>query len=71
MRRLTTIIALCAALGACATAPTVYGPARSAGAVGFTEMRIEPGRYRVTFRGGAGAPIDPRCQTMPCCGPQN
>jgi hypothetical protein len=58
MRRLTTIIALCAALGACATAPTVYGPARSAQGVGFSEMRIEPGRYRVTFRGGSGAPIN-------------
>ena len=57
MRRLTTIIALCAALGACATAPTVYGPAPRAQGVGFSEMRIEPGRYRVTFRGGPGAPI--------------
>ena len=57
MRRLTTIIALCAALGACATAPTVYGPATSAQGVGFSEMRIEPGRYRVTFRGGSGAPM--------------
>ena len=57
MRRLTMIIALCAALGACATAPTVYGPATRAQGVGFSEMRIEPGRYRVTFRGGPGAPI--------------
>ncbi len=57
MRRLTMIIALCAALGACATAPTVYGPAPRAQGVGFSEMRIEPGRYRVTFRGGPGAPI--------------
>ncbi|HEX2815154.1 MAG TPA: hypothetical protein VHN39_02085, partial [Phenylobacterium sp.] len=24
--------------------------------VGFSEMRIEPGRYRVTFQGGPGAP---------------
>ena len=57
MRRLTTIIVFCAALGACATAPTVYGPATRAQGVGFSEMRIEPGRYRVTFRGGPGAPI--------------
>lgn len=57
MRALTTVIALCAALGACATAPTVYGPATSAQGAGFSELRIEPGRYRVTFRGGAGAPI--------------
>jgi hypothetical protein len=24
--------------------------------VGFSELRIEPGRYRVTFQGGPGAP---------------
>jgi hypothetical protein len=24
--------------------------------VGFSEYRIEPGRYRITFRGGPGAP---------------
>jgi hypothetical protein len=57
MRRLTAIIVLCAALAACATAPTVYGPATGGQAVGFSEMRIEPGRYRVTFRGGPGAPM--------------
>jgi len=49
--------ALCAlALGACATAPTVFQPAGSRGGVGFSEMRIEPGRYRVSFQGGPGAP---------------
>ena len=44
------------ALAACATAPTVYQPALSRDAVGFSEYRIEPGRYRITFRGGPGAP---------------
>ena len=44
------------ALAACATAPTVYGPATGPTASGFTDYRIEPGRYRVTFRGGPGAP---------------
>jgi len=44
------------ALAACATAPTVFQPAGPRGGVGFSELRIEPGRYRVTFQGGPGAP---------------
>lgn len=44
------------ALGACAT-PTVYAPATDAARVGFSDYRIEAGRYRVTFTGGGGAPI--------------
>jgi hypothetical protein len=43
-------------LAACATAPTVYQPAAGPTAVGYSEYRIEPGRYRITFRGGPGAP---------------
>ncbi len=43
-------------LTACATAPTHFQPAAGRDAVGFSEMRIEPGRYRVTFQGGPGAP---------------
>lgn len=43
------------ALGACATQPTLYQPAAGPQAIGFSEYRIEPGRYRVTFRGGPGA----------------
>jgi len=43
-------------LSACATAPTLYQPAAGPAAVGYSEYRIEPGRYRVTFRGGPGAP---------------
>ncbi len=44
------------ALAACAT-PTAYQPANPASrsAVGFSEYRIEPNRYRVTFQGGGGA----------------
>lgn len=46
------------ALAACQTPmPTIYAPAPGAGAVGYSEMRIEPGRYRVTYRGGPGAPL--------------
>lgn len=43
-------------LAACATAPTVYQPATGPTAIGYSEYRIEPGRYRVTFQGGSGAP---------------
>jgi hypothetical protein len=51
-------LALLAALtlAACATAPTVYQPATPQSAIGYSEYRIEPGRYRVTFQGGSGAP---------------
>lgn len=44
------------ALSACATTPTVYQPATGPQSVGYSEYRIEPGRYRITFRGGPGAP---------------
>ncbi|MFN3515416.1 MAG: CC0125/CC1285 family lipoprotein [Phenylobacterium sp.] len=46
------------ALSACATAPTVYAPAAGPQSPGYSELRIEPGRYRITFRGGGGAPVE-------------
>jgi hypothetical protein len=57
MKRLA-LVAVAASLlaGACATQPTLYQPAVGPQAIGFSEYRIEPGRYRVTFRGGPGAP---------------
>jgi hypothetical protein len=55
MRHLLPALALCASLTACAT-ETVYAPARNASASGFTESRIEQDRWRVSFRGGGGAP---------------
>lgn len=56
MKQLLIAMTCSAALAACATAPTVYAPATGPAASGFSEYRIEPGRYRVTYRGGAGAP---------------
>ena len=55
------LIALAAAslvLAACATAPTVYRAAApgAVGEIGYSEYRLEAGRYRVTFQGGPGAP---------------
>ena len=55
MKRLV-IAAIALSLAACATAPTLYQPATGPQAVGYAEYRIEPGRYRVTFQGGPGAP---------------
>ncbi len=45
----------CFGLAACAT-PTHYVAAARPDSVGYSEVRIEPGRYRVTFQGGDGAP---------------
>jgi hypothetical protein len=56
MKRLLLSALATLALSACATEPTHFQPAAGPSAVGFSEMRIEPGRYRVTFQGGPGAP---------------
>jgi hypothetical protein len=56
MKRLIIPALAALALSACATEPTRFQPAAGPGAVGFSEMRIEPGRYRVSFQGGPGAP---------------
>lgn len=43
-------------LAACASAPTVYrAQAGAPNDVGYSEYRLEAGRYRVTFQGGPGA----------------
>ena len=55
MKRLVLSLTAAAAVAACTT-PTVYQPAAGPSAVGYSEYRIEPGRYRVFFRGGTGAP---------------
>lgn len=44
--------AACLALvAACAVTPTPYGPASTSEALGFSELKIESNRYRVTYRG--------------------
>ena len=53
--RLGAIAVTALTLAACETA-TVYQPALQPGAVGYTDYRIEPGRYRISFQGGDGAP---------------
>jgi opacity protein-like surface antigen len=56
MKRVLLAAAAALSLAACATAPTHYQPARGPSAVGYSELRIEPGRYRILFQGGPGAP---------------
>ena len=57
MKQVLASLAACLALAACST-PTVYGPRMSANGSGFTEMRIEADRYRVSYQGGNGAGPD-------------
>lgn len=56
MKHLILAAIACASLAACATEPTHFQPAAGPSAVGFSELRIEPDRYRVIFQGGPGAP---------------
>ena len=57
MKKLLPAVFAALALTACATPqPTLYQAAAGPQAVGYSEYRIEPGRYRITFRGGPGAP---------------
>jgi hypothetical protein len=56
MRRVLSAVTAALSLAACATAPTHYQPAAGPRAVGYSELRIEQGRYRITFQGGPGAP---------------
>jgi hypothetical protein len=57
MKQLIAPLLAALALTACATPqPTLYQAAAGPQGVGYSEYRIEPGRYRITFRGGPGAP---------------
>lgn len=57
MKQLLAPIAACLLLAACTT-PTIYGPRASPTGSGFSEMRIEADRYRVSYQGGNGASPD-------------
>lgn len=50
MKRALAAIVLALSLTACASPPTVYGPAAGPEAVGYRQTRIETDRYRVSFR---------------------
>jgi hypothetical protein len=54
MSRVLLSAAAALLLAACAT-PTVYGPAATPTASGYSEMKIQSDRFRVTFRGGSNA----------------
>lgn len=59
MKPLIALAISAALLSACATAaPTVYGPQTAPRGAGYTEYRLESGRYRVTFQGNPGAPVN-------------
>jgi len=58
MKRHAGLVLSLALLGGCASAPTLYAARATPAGVGYTEFRLEPGRYRVTFQGGPGAPVE-------------
>ncbi|MBV8593506.1 MAG: hypothetical protein JOZ27_04295, partial [Caulobacteraceae bacterium] len=53
MKRFLALGLAAVTLAACET-PTYYVAAVRPGAVGFHDDKIEDGRYRITFQGGAG-----------------
>jgi hypothetical protein len=57
MRRLILHALAALSLSACETPqPMAYQPLAGPQTVGYSEQRIEPGRYRINFRGAPGAP---------------
>ena len=58
MKRLIALAFSAALLTACATSPTLYAPQTAPRGAGYTEYRLEAGRYRVTFQGNPGAPVN-------------
>lgn len=58
MKRLIALAFSAALLTACATTPTVYAPQSAPHGAGYSEYRLENGRYRVTFQGNPGASIN-------------
>lgn len=56
IRTRLVLLSLAALLAACAPTPTVYGPAAaSPSGVGYSELRIENDRWRVSYIGRPGA----------------
>jgi hypothetical protein len=53
--RLLFALLLCAALAACASGP-IYRPATKPGDLGYRDIQLAPGRYRVSFSGGYDVP---------------
>ena len=47
-----------AILAGCASTPTLYAPQSAQSRAGYSEYRLEAGRYRVTFQGNLGAPVN-------------
>lgn len=58
MKRLLALAFSAALLTACATTPTVYAPQSAPHGAGYSEYRLENGRYRVTFQGNPGASVN-------------
>jgi len=58
MKRLAGLALSLMLLSGCASAPTLYAASPAPNAAGYSEFRLEPGRYRVTFQGGPGAPVN-------------
>lgn len=58
MKRLIALAFAASILTACATSPTLYGPQTAQSRAGYSEYRLEAGRYRVTFQGNPGAPVN-------------
>jgi opacity protein-like surface antigen len=58
MKRLLALAFSAALLTACTTAPTLYAPQTAPSGAGYSEYRLEDGRYRVTFQGNPGAPVN-------------
>jgi hypothetical protein len=58
MKRLAGLALSLMLLSGCASTPTLYAAKTAPNSAGYTEFRLEPGRYRVTFQGGPGAPAN-------------
>lgn len=59
MKRFVALVLSATLLGACATTgPTLYGARTAPDGAGYSEFRLEAGRYRVSFQGRPGASVE-------------